>query len=70
MPLGLRPGKILNRVWVYALTRSDLPETLDLFITREAAEAELQVILLDEPGWSDILSIFPVELDERDRSAN
>jgi hypothetical protein len=23
MPLGLRPGKILNRVYVYALTRSD-----------------------------------------------
>jgi hypothetical protein len=43
---------------------------LDLFIAREAAEAELQVILWDEPGWSDIRSIVPVELDERDRSAN
>jgi hypothetical protein len=39
---------------------------LDLFITREAAEAELQVILWDEPGWSDILSIVPVELERCD----
>jgi hypothetical protein len=43
LPLGLRPGKILNRVQVYALTSSELlHETLDLFVTREAAEAELQ----------------------------
>jgi len=26
MPLGLRPGKILNRVYVYGLTRSDHPD--------------------------------------------
>jgi hypothetical protein len=35
---------------VYALTSSQsLHETLDLFLTREAAEAELREILEDEP---------------------
>jgi hypothetical protein len=38
-------------VQVYALTSSQcLHETLDLFLTREAAEAELREILEDEPG--------------------
>ena len=37
---------------VYALASSHIPdETLDLFLTREAAEAELREILLDEPDW-------------------
>jgi hypothetical protein len=36
---------------VYALTSSRLPrETLDLFLTEEAAEAELREILEDEPS--------------------
>lgn len=37
---------------VYAITSSQsLHETLDLFLTREAAEAELREILHDEPDW-------------------
>jgi hypothetical protein len=40
---------------VYALTSSQSPhETLDLFLTREAAEAELREILQDEPNWKDV----------------
>jgi hypothetical protein len=39
-------------VRVYALTSSYVPhETLDLFMSREAAEAELREILEDEPEW-------------------
>jgi hypothetical protein len=53
-------------VQVYALTSSQsLHETLDLFLTREAAEAELQEILMDEPEWRDVLSVVPIELDGR-----
>ena len=56
---------------VYALTSTRLPcETLDLFLTREAAEAELREILKDEPDWKDVLRVVPIELDERDVSAN
>ena len=56
---------------VYALTSSQVAgETLDLFLTRGAAEAELREILEDEPGWASILSVVPIELDERDVSAN
>jgi hypothetical protein len=56
---------------VYALNSSELDdETLDLFVTREAAEAELREILMDEPDWKDVLRVAPIELDERDVSAN
>jgi hypothetical protein len=58
-------------VQVYALTTTQLlHETLDLFLTREAAETELREILLDEPDWKDVLRVIPIELDERDVSAN
>jgi hypothetical protein len=54
-------------VQVYALTSTQIPDqTLDLLLTREAAEADLREILLDEPGWKDVLRVVPIELDERD----
>jgi hypothetical protein len=56
---------------VYTLTSSQsLHETLDLFLTREAAEAELREILQDEPDWKDVLRAVPIELDGRNVSAN
>lgn len=56
---------------VYALTSSQLlHETLDLFLTREAAEAELREILEDEPEWVNVLRVVPIELDGRIVSAN
>jgi hypothetical protein len=56
---------------VYALTSSQcLHETLDLFLTLEAAEAELREILEDEPDWKDVLRVVPIELDGRQMSAN
>jgi hypothetical protein len=58
-------------VLVYALTSSQsLHETLDLFLTREAAEAELREILEDEPGWKDVLRVVPIDFDGRQMSAN
>lgn len=56
---------------VYALTSSQLlRETLDLFVTRDAAEAELREILEGEPQWVNVLRVVPIELDEREVSAN
>jgi hypothetical protein len=56
---------------VYALTSSQcLYETLDLFLTREAAEAELREILEDEPDWRDVLRVVPIELDAWSVSEN
>jgi hypothetical protein len=50
-------------VQVYALTSSQLlHETLDLFVTRDAAEAELREILEDEPEWVNVLRVVPIEL--------
>jgi hypothetical protein len=58
-------------VQVYALTSSQIPgETLDLFLTQEAAEAELREILEDEPEWVDVLRVVPIELDGRNLSVN
>jgi hypothetical protein len=58
-------------VQVYALTSSHSPrETLDLFVTQEAAEAELREILQDEPEWVNVLRVVPIELDGRNLSAN
>jgi hypothetical protein len=45
-------------------------ETLDLFVTREAAEAELREILEDESDWKDVLRVVPIELDGRVASVN
>ncbi len=65
-----RLAKILL-VQVYALTSSQrLYETLDVFLTREAAEAELREILEDEPDWKDVLRVVPIDLDDRNVSAN
>jgi hypothetical protein len=56
---------------VYALTSTRVAgETLDLFLTREAAEAELREILQDEPDWKDVLRVVPIELDGRNVSPN
>ena len=56
---------------VYALTSSQSPrETLDLFLTQEAAEAELREILEDEPEWVNVLRVVPIELNGRNVSAN
>jgi hypothetical protein len=56
---------------VYALTSSQLLDrTLDLFLTQEAAEAELREILRDEPEWVSVLRVVPIELDEQQISPN
>jgi hypothetical protein len=45
--------------------RSELEgRALDLFLTRAAAETELE-ILEDEPDWKDGLRVVPIELDVR-----
>jgi hypothetical protein len=41
-----------------------------LFLTQEAAEAELREILADEPEWVNVLRVVPIELDGRDVSLN
>ena len=58
-------------IQVYALTSSHIPdETLDLFLTGEAAETELHEILEDEPAWVNVLRVVPIQLDEHRTSLN
>jgi hypothetical protein len=56
---------------VYALTSTQVAgETLDLFLTLEAAKAELREILEGEPGWVDVLRVEPIQLDAQRTSVN
>jgi hypothetical protein len=58
-------------VRVYALVTTETPdETLDLYLRRQDAEAELRKILGDEPEWIDVLSVLPIELDDAATSVN
>jgi hypothetical protein len=58
-------------VQVFALASSHIPsETLDLFLTQEAAEAELRKILEDEPEWVNVLRVVPIQLDAQRTSVN
>jgi hypothetical protein len=52
----------------YALVELGDSEAIDLFLREEDAEAALQDALRDEPEWVGLLSVAPVELDERDIS--
>lgn len=54
----------------YALGELGDSEAIDLFLREEDAQAALEDALRDEPGWAGTLSVEPVELDEREISAN
>ena len=50
---------------LYALIDASLPEPIDVYGSRKAAEQALAVLLADEPGWRSLLSIEPFDLPER-----
>jgi hypothetical protein len=79
MPLGRRPvgtivpslGRDYDRpVRAYALVEVGDREAIDLFLRREDAVAALEGCVRDEPDWEGLLYVVPIELDERDVSAN
>ena len=45
----------------YGLLDHDLDEVIEFYPSREAAEKELDEILLDEPGWVEKLEIVLVD---------
>ena len=45
-------------------------EAIDLFLREEDARTALEDAIRDEPEWAGLLYVKPVELDERDVSAN
>lgn len=48
---------------VYALVSTRSTLALDLYVTREAAEADLTEVLADEPGFADILDIVKIDFE-------
>lgn len=54
----------------YALVELGDSEAIDLFLREEDARRALEAGLQDEPDWIGMLFGEPIELDERDLSAN
>jgi hypothetical protein len=57
-------------VRAYELVELGDSEAIDLFLREEDDQAALEDALRDEPGWAVTLSVEPIELDEREMSAN
>ena len=55
---------------VYALVELGDQEAIDVFIRREDAFAVLRDCLRDEPDWTGLLYVEPIELDGREMSRN
>ena len=53
-----------------ALVEIGDPNAIDVYLWREDAFNGLQDILGDEPDWTGLFCVVPIELDERDMSAN
>jgi hypothetical protein len=54
----------------YALADVGGHLAVDLFLRREDAFEALEDALRDEPRWAGNLHVVPIELDERNVSAN
>jgi hypothetical protein len=54
----------------FALAEIGRNEAIDVYLRREDAWAALEEILNDAPDWAGVLFVVPIELDERDMSAN
>ena len=54
----------------FALVELGDNEAIDVFLRQEDAYDALNQILADEPQWLDLLYVAPIELDERNMSAN
>ena len=52
------------------MTAESPDEAVDVFLRRDEADAAPTDCLRDEPGWVEVLSVVPLELDERYLSAN
>jgi hypothetical protein len=57
-------------VRAYALVDLGDPLAVDVFLRREDAFAAIEDAVGDEPKWAGLLYVEPIELDERDVSAN
>jgi hypothetical protein len=56
------------RAW--ALVELGEAEAIDLFLREKDAERALADCLRNEPEWTGLLRVEPIELDEGDVSAN
>jgi hypothetical protein len=57
-------------VRAFALVELGDDFAIDFFIRSEGASAALEDCTSDEPDWIELLYVAPIELHERDVSAN
>ena len=50
------------RVW--GLVELELQEAVELYGSRSEADEALRQVLGDEPGWTSLLAVQPIELEE------
>jgi hypothetical protein len=48
----------------FALISADSTTTVEIYRSREQAEEELRQAVEDEPEWSSLLSVVPLDLPE------
>jgi hypothetical protein len=54
----------------YALVELGDSQAIEVFLRSDDAFTALADALSDEPDWIYLLSVVPIELDEREMSAN
>jgi hypothetical protein len=57
-------------VRAFALVELGDSESIDLFVREEDARRALEDILADEPDWSCLFFVTPVDLDDSSPAAN
>jgi hypothetical protein len=65
---GVRTSIVPACAW--ALVELGDHEATDVFVRKEDALKALEEACTDEPQWAGTLVVAPIELDERDMSAN
>jgi hypothetical protein len=56
------PPTYRGSVVFYAVVSDEIEQVIEFFRTPAEAEAMLETVLEDEPGWREILYVEPVEL--------
>ena len=69
-PVRRQRSRLRSCVRAYALVELGDSEAIDLFLREKDARTALEDAIRDEREWAGLLYVKPVDLDEREVSAN
>lgn len=58
---GCTPSSYPQLVIFYAVVSDEIEQVIEFYKTPGEAEAMLELVLRDEPGWRNLLCIEPIE---------